>query len=202
MWNTNSLALVKTGTRTCTIVNCNLYFREIGPWCRQFTAGWQHVHDEECSGRPSIITVEFVQKHWRIIISQLWNSAVISCIFPTPCYIKLSQSTCYSEICAASGCQSKWHQYTNQSTWSQHWHFCSGTMMMATSFWAGSSKVIKCGLHTLLQKPSSSQYIGVTVDLPARRNSSRLCQRRKSCAQCSGTGGAFSSSTSWSEVRW
>ena len=38
-------------------------------------------------------------------------------------------------------------------------------MIIATSFWTGSSKMMKHGLHTLPQKPSSSQCIGVTVDL-------------------------------------
>jgi hypothetical protein len=46
---------------------------------------------------------------------------------------------------------------------------------------------MKRGLHTLPQKPSSSQCIGVTVDHPVRRNSSRRCRRGKWCARCSGT---------------
>ena len=46
-----------------------------------------------------------------------------------------------------------------------------------------------------------SQFTGVTVDLPARRNSSRLCQHGKWCAWCSGTNRAFSLPTSWLEVR-
>ena len=75
--------------------------------------------------------------------------------------------------------------------------------MTTTSFWAGSSQVTKRGLHIFPHKPSSSQCIGVTVDLPARRNSGRLCRRRKWRAWRSGTDGAFSQSTSWPEVsRW
>ena len=65
----------------------------------------------------------------------------------------------------------------------------------------GDEFVMKRGLHTLLQKPSSNQYIGVTVDLPARRNSSWLRRRGKWCAWCSGTDGALSSSTSRPEMR-
>ena len=60
---------------------------------------------------------------------------------------------------------------------------------------------MKRGLHTLPQKPSSSHCIGITVDLPARQNSSRICRRRKWCLQCSGTDRVFSLSTSWPEVR-
>ena len=61
--------------------------------------------------------------------------------------------------------------------------------------------VMKRGSHKLPQKPSSNQSIGVWVDLPTRRNSSRLCRRGEWCAWYSGTDGAFSSSTSWQEVR-
>ena len=43
--------------------------------------------------------------------------------------------------------------------------------------------------------------VSVTVDLPERQNSSRLCRRGKWCAWYSGTDGAFSSSTSWPEVK-
>ena len=55
-------------------------------WCRQFKAGRQHVHDEECSGRPSIITDDLVSLYgnvlWRIVASQLRNSAVFPADFP------------------------------------------------------------------------------------------------------------------------
>ena len=56
---------------------------------------------------------------------------------------------------------SPWHK-------AKHCHFCSGTTMMATIFWTGPSQVMKQGLHTLSQKPSSRQCTGVTLDVPAR----------------------------------
>ena len=59
-------------------------------------------------------------------------------------------------------------------------------------FWFGSSQEMKCELHILSQKPSS-QCIGVTVDLQARRNSRRFCRCGVWCA--------WFSSTSWPEVR-
>ena len=130
---------------------------------------------------------------WRIVASQLRNSAVISHRIPAPCCTKLSWSSCYSGNCAPGGCQSNSHQNTKQSAWSQHWHFCSGTMMTVTSFWTRSSQMMKRGLHTLSQKPSSSQYIGVTMDLPARQNSSRLRRHGKWCVRCSRTEGSCSS---------
>ena len=37
-------------------------------WCRQCTAGWKHVHDEEHSGRPSIIMDDLVELVWECIM--------------------------------------------------------------------------------------------------------------------------------------
>ena len=135
------------------------------------------------------------------VASQLWNSAIISLRFAAPCCTKLWQRTCCSENCALDGCQNNWHQNTKQRAWSQHWHICNGTITV-TNFWIGSSQVMKRGFHTLPQKPSISQCIGVTVDLSARRNSSRLCRQGKWCARCSGTDGPFHSSTSWDGKYW
>ena len=66
-------------------------------------------------------------------------------------------------------------------------HCCSGTIMAALRCWTGSAQVMKRGLHTLPQNPNNSQCIDVTVELPARWNSSRLRRRRKWSAGCSGT---------------
>ena len=49
--------------------------------------------------------------------------------------------------------------------------------------------------------PRNQAAVNALVDLPSRRNSSRLCRPRKWCARCSWTDEAFSSSTSWPEVR-
>ena len=49
---------------------------------------------------------------------------------------------------------------------------------------------------------SSSQCIGITVDLPGRWNSTRLCRHGMWCAPCSGKDWTFSSYTCWPEVRW
>ena len=48
-----------------------------------------------------------------------------------------------------------------------------------TNFWTRSSQMMKRGLRTLPQKPSSSQCIHIPVDLPVRHNSSRLCRHLK-----------------------
>ena len=163
------------------------------------------MHDEERNGRLSIITddlVELVRE--RIMENHRFTIMELTSHFPQISrYLlhKIVTEICCSENFVPDWYQSNRHQNTKQSACRQHWHFCSGTMMTATNSWAGSSQVVKRGLPTLHQKPSSSQCIGVTVDLPARRYSSRLRRRGKWCAQCSGIDWAFSSSISWPEVR-
>ena len=133
-------------------------------------------------GHPSLLTTlrSLWRNTWGIIASQLRNSEVISCRFLAPCCTKLLRRTCCSENCAPGGCQSNWHQNTKQSTWSQHWHFCSGTMMMAMNFWIGSLQVMNVGCtHYPRNQPA--------VDALARNGSKKHCQCRKWCAWCSGT---------------
>jgi len=31
-------------------------------WCRQFESGQDNVHDDKCSGRPSIVTPDLIQQ--------------------------------------------------------------------------------------------------------------------------------------------
>ena len=62
----------------CQVYGPNVMSKQmVRRWCRQFTAGLQHVHDEERSGRPSIITdnlVEFggnIMENRRVTITEL-----------------------------------------------------------------------------------------------------------------------------------
>ena len=138
-------------------------------WCRQFTAGQQHVHDES-SGRPSIITddlLELVQEH--IMEDRHFTIMELGSHFLLP----VAQNYHGALVPQKIECHSNRHQNTKQSTGR------SNTMMMAMSFWIISLQVMKRGLNTLTQEQSSSQCIGITVDLPAGLKSSRLCQRGK-----------------------
>ena len=145
-------------------------------------------------GHPSLWTILLTlcgNALWRIVASQLQNSAIISWSL----LHKIVMGHMFRELCA------RWvpKQLTpehNAKHMESAWHFCSGIMMKSTNFWTGSSQVMKYELHTLPQKLSSSQCIGITVDLPARRNSSRYCWSEKWCTRFSGTDGAFSSLTS------
>ena len=71
---------------------------------------------------------------WRIVASQLWNSAVILQISHSLLHKIVTEHLLFRKLCAR-WCQSDWHQNTKLSAWSQHWHFCSGTMMTATGVW-------------------------------------------------------------------
>jgi hypothetical protein len=49
----------------------------LGQWSRMFKDGRTNVHDEEQSGRPSVVSDDLVQsERWRFIISEIF------CVFP------------------------------------------------------------------------------------------------------------------------
>ena len=60
--NTQSIAPMEIRRQQCQLYGPNVMNKQmVRRWCRQFTAGRQHVHDEERSGRPSIITDDLVE---------------------------------------------------------------------------------------------------------------------------------------------
>ena len=65
--NAQSIAPIKIHHQLCQVYGSNVKSKEmVRRWCRQYTAGQQHVHDKERNGRPSIITddlVELVREH-------------------------------------------------------------------------------------------------------------------------------------------
>ena len=65
--NTQSIALVEI-SQQCQVYGPNIMSKQmVCNWCRQFTAGRQHAHDE-CIGRPSIITDNLVELLWECIM--------------------------------------------------------------------------------------------------------------------------------------
>ena len=65
--NAQSIAPVEIHHQLCYVYRSDAMSKQlVRRWCRQFTADRQHVHGEDCSGRPSIITydlVELVREH-------------------------------------------------------------------------------------------------------------------------------------------
>ena len=64
--NAQSIVLIEIHSQLCQVYGPYIMSNQVlHRWCRQFTAGRQHVHDEH-SGKPSIIMddlVELVQEH-------------------------------------------------------------------------------------------------------------------------------------------
>ena len=111
---------------------------------------------------------------WKIVASQLWNWVVISHRFPALFRTELSCSTYCSEIL---------YRWVPKQLVPEHKAKC---MVSALTFlqWYhddGSEFLDQIITGNDTYKPSSSQCIGITVDLPKRLNSSRLCWRSKVC---------------------
>ena len=71
-----NIALISIHRLLCQVYEPNVMNKQmVHRWCRQFTVGRQHVHEEEYNGKPSIIMdnlVKFVRNaSWRIVASQL-----------------------------------------------------------------------------------------------------------------------------------
>ena len=93
--NAQNIARFEIHHQLCQVSGPNLMRKQtVGRCCRQFTAGRQHEHDEQRSGRPYIIRMTLWSlcgnELWRIDASQFRNSAVISCRFPVPCCTNLT----------------------------------------------------------------------------------------------------------------
>ena len=93
--NAQNIARFEIHHQLCQVNGPNLMRKQtVGRCCRQFTAGRQREHDEQRSGRPSIIRMTLWSlcgnELWRIDASQFRNSAVISCRFPVPCCTNLT----------------------------------------------------------------------------------------------------------------
>ena len=82
--NAQSIAPIEIRRQLCQFYSSNVMSKQlVRRWCRQFTAGRQHVHDVERSGRPSIITddlVELVRK--RIMENRCFRITELSSNFP------------------------------------------------------------------------------------------------------------------------
>ena len=60
--NAHSIAPIEIHCHLCQVNGPNVMTKQmVHCWCRQFTAGQQHVHDEEHSGRLSLITDDLVE---------------------------------------------------------------------------------------------------------------------------------------------
>ncbi|XP_023720754.1 uncharacterized protein LOC111871710 [Cryptotermes secundus] len=67
--NAKSIAPIEIHRQLCRVYGPNVMSKQmVHRWCRQFSAGRQIVHDEKCSGWPSIITDNLVELVWERIM--------------------------------------------------------------------------------------------------------------------------------------
>ena len=82
---------------------------------------------------------------WRIIASQFWNYAVISRRFVAHYWIKCHGAPIFQKIVPQMGAKPTDTSTENKA---KNWQFYN-------EFWTGSSQVMKRGLHTFTQTPST-----------------------------------------------
>ena len=82
--NAQSLAPIEIYRQLCQVYGPNVMSKQmVRRWCRLFTAGRRHVHDEERSGRPSIITDDFVELvRERVLENRRYTITELSSQFP------------------------------------------------------------------------------------------------------------------------
>jgi hypothetical protein len=89
-------------------------------WCKMFRDGWTNVHDEERSGRPSVVSDDLVQsveqkicERWRFTISELLYE--FPCISRTVLYEINTDRLGYHKFCA---------RWVSKRDWAKWWQTC------------------------------------------------------------------------------
>ncbi|KAJ4431876.1 hypothetical protein ANN_20482 [Periplaneta americana] len=82
--NAQGIAPIEIDRQLCQVYGPNIMSKQmVRCWCRQFSAGRQNVHDEERSGRPTIITDDLVELVWeRIMENRRFTITELSSQFP------------------------------------------------------------------------------------------------------------------------
>ncbi|KAJ4428910.1 hypothetical protein ANN_25904 [Periplaneta americana] len=128
-----SFAPIEIHRQLCQVYGPNIMSKQmVRRWCRQFSEGRQSVHDEERSGRPSLInddSVELVRQ--RIMENRHFTITELSSLFPQisrSLLHRLSLSTCCSKRAALTFLQ--WYHddgdefldriVTGDETWISH----------------------------------------------------------------------------------
>ena len=130
------------------------------------------MHDEERSRRPSIIADDLVELVRERIMENLhFTITELSGHFPHIFRLLATQNSHGVTVVQKIVCQ-RGTKTTDTRTQSK--------ALVVSIDISAATQIMKRGLRTLQKKKkNSSQCIGVTVDLPARRNSSRICRRGK-----------------------
>ena len=83
-FNAQSIAPIEIHRQLCHVYGPNIMSKQMVPrWCRVFSEGRQSVHDEERSGRPSLINDDLVELvRQRIMKNRRFTITELSSHFP------------------------------------------------------------------------------------------------------------------------
>jgi len=87
-------------------------------WCREFNEGRTNIHDEQTSGRPSIVrSMSWCKKSTKLFVGTTdWQwTKCLQCFhkFSDLCYMKQLQKLWEIENCLQDGSQNNWQSSTN-----------------------------------------------------------------------------------------
>ena len=115
--NMQSIVPIEMHYQLCQVYWPNVMSKQMEyHWCRQFTAGWQHVYDEEHSGRLSILRKTL----WSLCGNTLWTSCPVISIFSytsrnfCPVIVSIFRMIERRRWVSHSGSNPRWQTYTTQ----------------------------------------------------------------------------------------
>ena len=105
--NGQIVAPIEIPCQLCQVYGPNVMSKQIvRRWCRQFTAGGQHLHEEDHIERSSTIMEDFVELvRERIMVNRRFTIKKLN-RFLAPCCTEFLRRTRFSESCEPSGWQS------------------------------------------------------------------------------------------------
>ena len=164
---------------------------KVRQWCRLVKEGRRNVHDEERSGRPSVITGDLMEKvnttirgNRRVTISEL--SLEFPQVSRPVIYDIVSEKIGYKKLCV------RWvpnmlTKNTSRNDWLQLINFCNAIKLKEISVLTILSLEMRLGLPTQTSSQSDSQCNGATHCPRKQKSSSKHLQSEKSWPPFSGT---------------
>ncbi|KAJ4438847.1 hypothetical protein ANN_14800 [Periplaneta americana] len=171
-FNAQSIALIEIHRQLCQVYGSNIMSKQmVRRWCRQFSEGRQSVHDEERSGRPSLINDDRLELVRQCIMEdRRFTITELSSHFPqisrSLLHEIVTKHLLFKKVCARWVPKNLTPEHKMQRleaalTFLQRYHDDGA----ATSSSTGSSRAMRLGFCTSLRKPSRSQCISGIVDL-------------------------------------
>ena len=175
-----------------------IYCKNVTKWCREFSEGRTHVHDEQRSGRPALISYDFLQEieeeicsNRHVMIRELHH--IIPEVSKSTIHEAVTEKLGYRKLCA--------HWVPKMITDDHKTKWVGSTLKFLMrykemSLWTPLWLEMKRGFFTTLLNPSNSHCNGAICILPEPKISKLQFQWKKSWRPFSGTEKAFFWSTS------